>query len=77
MTTTRNRNELVKLKLAAIAYKISMEFDYCPQPDEYEDAKNFYGDFPLEVLEVWQGLRGDEIARDIVSRITKLEIEDV
>lgn len=58
-----------KLKNLAIAYKLAGEFDYCPSEDQYEEAKEFYGDFPKIVLIEHQGSRQDEIASMLVDEV--------
>lgn len=62
------KQAIQKLKDMAIAYKVSLHYDYCPNPDEYNDIKN-YITFKKSILDEYQGLRPDEIANMMVSHI--------
>lgn len=58
-----------RLKELAIAYTLACEFDYCPDTDQYEEAKEYFGEFDLSILINNSGRRPDEIASHIIGLI--------
>jgi hypothetical protein len=58
-----------KLKELAIAYSLACEFDYCPDEDRYDEAKEYFGEFDESVLIQNSGRRPDEIASHIIGLV--------
>lgn len=71
------KREILKLKKLNVAYKASLEFDYCPEEDQIDRLKELFdiniSDEDLkETLIDNSGRRPDEIAREISEVIENL-----
>lgn len=68
----KNKKQIVELKEAVQAYKIALNYDYCPYEDQFEEVKQKFDISNKNVLVKYQGNRPDEIARMIVDLVEDL-----
>jgi len=61
-----------KLKTLASAYDLAEEYDYVPEKDQFEEAKEICGDFDNEEMLEYIGLRHDEVINALIREIKKL-----